>query len=137
MSFFLFFFLLFREQNCYSAILFFFRSFRSAFVMHRKKAQRRFIYYSIYAWGTPLVWTTFTIYVDQNKWMPDKWNPTMALYGNMCWFSSKFSQPERNAYHMSSLNCFRFSILIILTISTTLARTFFILFAASRSTYFR
>lgn len=64
-----------------------FSSLRSSFMMRRNKDNRRFIYYSIYAWGTPLIWTTITILIDQNKWLPNKWSPTMAVYGNQCWFS--------------------------------------------------
>lgn len=80
------------HKNNYYNFESFCRSLRSSFVMRRNKDRRRFIYYSIYAWGTPLIWTTITILVDKNRWLSDKWSPTMAIYGNMCWFSREYYQ---------------------------------------------
>lgn len=67
---------------------------RSSFVLRRNKDRRVFIYYSIYAWGAPLLWTTITILIDQHKWVSDAWSPTMAQYGNICWFSRKYHHPQ-------------------------------------------
>lgn len=110
-------------QRCFSSL-------RTSFTLRRNKDRRRFIYYSIYAWGVPLLWTATTIWVDQKKLLPDKWSPRMAPNGNMCWFTRKFSVSDAN------WSTFWFDFPSIPCLSTTLAWTFPILSTAVRHTHF-
>lgn len=66
-----------------------FRSLRSSFVMqHNKRKQRKFLWYSAYAWGVPLAWTIFTIYAEKFRPFENQWNPSIAV--NTCFFNSMF-----------------------------------------------
>lgn len=59
-------------------------SLRRSCVMRHHADHRRFLYYLLYAWTTPLALTAITMAADQYKFMPDKWNPEMAT--NSCFF---------------------------------------------------
>lgn len=65
-----------------------FRSVRASRGMRRTKEMRRFLLYSLYAWGMPTVLTTATICIDYYELMPDEWSPQM-IHSNTCWFRRK------------------------------------------------
>lgn len=56
--------------------------------MRRTKEMRRFLLYSLYAWGMPSVLTTATICVDYFHLLPEDWSPQM-IHSNTCWFQRK------------------------------------------------
>jgi hypothetical protein len=53
----------------------------------KQREKRRFIVYSIYAWGLPSVLTAITAVVDVLDLSPAALKPDMGVY--YCWFSSK------------------------------------------------
>lgn len=62
------------------------RSLRSSTIIQNKSKQRRFLLYSIYGWGAPLLWIIFTLIVEKYKPFPSNWNPTVTV--NTCFFNS-------------------------------------------------
>lgn len=62
------------------------RSLRSSFMMrHNRRSQRKFLYYSAYAWGFSFAWVLFTLYAERTKPLPEGWNPIIAE--NTCFFA--------------------------------------------------
>lgn len=55
---------------------------------HNRQNRRKFLYYSAYAWLFPLVWVLFTLYAEQKRPLPDKWNPSFA--DTTCFFAGLF-----------------------------------------------
>jgi hypothetical protein len=53
----------------------------------KQREKRRFIVYSIYAWGLPSVLTAVTAVVDVLDLSPATLKPNMGVH--YCWFSSK------------------------------------------------
>lgn len=62
------------------------RSVRSSRGMAKTKELRRFLLYSLYAWGVPSLLTALTIMVADWHLVPDKWSPQLGTK-NTCWFS--------------------------------------------------
>lgn len=53
---------------------------------NNRRINRKFVYYSIYAWGMPIIWTVFAITVEKYKILPTNWCPSVGQ--NTCFFSS-------------------------------------------------
>lgn len=67
------------------------RHLRSSFAFrHNEHNRRKFVYYSAYGWGLPLVWVMFTLYAEQFKPLPLFWNPIVAV--NACFLDGKFDK---------------------------------------------
>ncbi|XP_055301320.1 G-protein coupled receptor Mth2 isoform X2 [Sitodiplosis mosellana] len=81
----------FMAAFCWQSVMCFdiwltFGSLRSSFMMrHNRQNRRKFFYYSAYAWLFPLVWILFTLYAEQKRPLPDKWNPNIGE--NTCFFT--------------------------------------------------
>lgn len=56
--------------------------------MRRNKELKRFLFYSLYAWGVPIVLTTITILTDVFKPLPSGFN-SYLISDNRCWFDRK------------------------------------------------
>lgn len=56
----------------------------SGFMLSEKK---RFVFYSIYAWGLSLLMTLFTVMMDYIPGVSDMYKPKMALPQKMCYIS--------------------------------------------------
>lgn len=66
------------------------RSLRSSFMMrHNSRNQRKFLLYSAYAWGVPLVWIIITLCAEKFKPLPKGWNPSIAE--STCFFASTYT----------------------------------------------
>lgn len=61
------------------------RSVRTSRGMGKTKELRRFLLYSLYAWGVPTLLTVLTLFVDYWHLVPDIWSPQMGSK-NVCWF---------------------------------------------------
>ncbi len=66
----------------------FYRSTRTSRGMRKTKELRRFLLYSLYAWGVPTILTAITFSVDYWHIVPDIWSPKFILENN-CWFTRK------------------------------------------------
>lgn len=55
--------------------------------LQKAKELRRFLLYSLYAWGVAVLLTTVTMLFDVNAWLPDGWNPNL-ITDDKCWFQS-------------------------------------------------
>lgn len=55
--------------------------------MQKAKELRRFLLYSLYAWGVAGLLTALTMLFDVYAWLPDDWNPDL-ITENHCWFQS-------------------------------------------------
>lgn len=64
------------------------RSVRASRGMRKTKELRRFLLYSLYAWGVPSVLTTVTVLIDHYELVPTDWSPQMVNM-NQCWFKRK------------------------------------------------
>lgn len=66
----------------------FLRSMQMSRGMQKHKELRRFLLYSLYAWGVSGGLTAVTVLFDHYAWLPDDWSPTI-IRDNSCWFGSK------------------------------------------------
>ncbi|CAO1344995.1 unnamed protein product [Diamesa tonsa] len=66
-----------------------FGSLRIVHGMRRTTEMKRFIIYSIYAWGFPLIMSIVTFMVDFYKLVPDKFLPNIGE--STCWFAKNIS----------------------------------------------
>lgn len=66
------------------------RSMQMSRGMQKHKELRRFVLYSLYAWGVPLLLTGTAILVDYNAWLPHEWR-TNFIQDNLCWFKRELS----------------------------------------------
>ena len=64
------------------------RSIRISRGMEKSKETRRFLMYSLYAWGVPSISATLTVLVDHFQLVPEIWSPQMGIK-NVCWFGRK------------------------------------------------
>lgn len=67
---------------------------RASRVIRRNKEWRRFVYYSMYAWGVPLLLTLITLFFNRYHLLPPQWAPNVG--GNICWFQS---ESRRRQFH--------------------------------------
>lgn len=58
--------------------------------MRRNKELKRFLFYSLYAWGVPLVLLTITALTDVYKPFADGWN-SYLISENKCFFMRNYS----------------------------------------------
>ncbi|KAJ6648616.1 G-protein coupled receptor Mth2, partial [Pseudolycoriella hygida] len=65
-------------EHCYFIV-------RTSRGMLRNKELRRFLFYSLYAWGVSAMLTTLTYLVDYYHLVPDEWSPRIGSK-NVCWF---------------------------------------------------
>lgn len=65
----------------------FFSSMRMTHGMRRSKEVKRFIYYSLYAWGFPFLMTILTFLADMYAVIPKEIKPDIGK--SSCWFDSK------------------------------------------------
>lgn len=49
---------------------------------------RRFIYYSMYGWGMPMIWTIFALCAAKYQFVPIDWAPNVGE--TTCFFSSLY-----------------------------------------------
>lgn len=56
--------------------------------MRKTRDTKRFIGYSVYAWGISLSMTTFIHLVDEYKLLDEEYLPNMGL--RSCWFESEW-----------------------------------------------
>lgn len=64
------------------------RSVRQSRGMRKTRDTRRFVCYSIYAWGIPAILTTFVHLVDKYTLLHSDYLPNMGK--RSCWFASEF-----------------------------------------------
>lgn len=64
------------------------RSIRMSHGIRRTKEMKRFIYYSLYAWGFPCLATIFTFAVDSYNFLPPEYKPNIGA--TTCWFGKYF-----------------------------------------------
>lgn len=62
-------------------------SLRIVHGIRRTTETKRFIIYSIYAWGFPLIMSIVTFMVDFYQLVPEKFLPNIGK--STCWFDSK------------------------------------------------
>lgn len=78
----------------------FFSTLQSVHTLRQnKRDNRKFLYYSAYAWGFPLAWTMFTVYASEYKPFSDGWNPTYGVAS--CFFSSQYRPTAWQSFHIS------------------------------------
>lgn len=73
---------------------------------HNKRDNRKFLYYSAYAWGFPFAWTMFTVFASKYEPFSDGWNPTYGVAS--CFFSSKFWPSAWWSFSISGIILFLF-----------------------------
>lgn len=78
-------------MNLKRMFFFILRHLRTSFVFgHNKHNGRKFMYYSLYGWGVPLIWILFTLFAEIHKPFPDDWNPVVAV--NACFLDGRLHQ---------------------------------------------
>lgn len=55
-------------------------------MLSTQQNHRRFIYFSIYGWGMPMIWTVFTLLVTKYDILPAAWTPNVGQ--TTCFLSS-------------------------------------------------
>lgn len=65
------------------------RSIRMSHGTRRTKDVKKFIYYSLYAWGFPCFATLMMFVMDENDWLPDDYKPNVAK--SNCWLGKNFN----------------------------------------------
>lgn len=74
--------------------------------MRHNKSQRRFLFYSLYAWTTPIIFTICTYVVDNWDMLTDAWKPNLGV--NRCWFEGTYFDTFNNYARKVDSNKFCF-----------------------------
>lgn len=64
-------------------------NFRGTRGINRFQEKKRFLVYSLYAWGIPVPFLIFTWYAQEIAAIPDYWKPGIGG-GEYCWLDSKY-----------------------------------------------
>lgn len=67
-------------------------NFRGTRGINRSLEKKRFIMYSLYSWGIPIVFLVVTVYIQEYVDIPDEWKADLKPGiggGQYCWINSK------------------------------------------------